>query len=50
MNSVSKVKIVVGYTLLLGVLFFSLFFVHREMENLMLSEKQDEHWTDCQIA
>ena len=50
MNSVSKVKIVVGYTLLLGVLFFSLFFVHREMENLMHSENQDVHWTDSLIT
>ena len=30
MNNVSKVKIAVGYTLLLAVLFFSLFFVHRK--------------------
>ena len=50
MNSVSKVKIAVGYTLLLGVLFFSLFFVHREMENLMLSDNQDVHWTDSLIT
>ena len=46
MNSVSKVKIAVGYTLLLGVLFFSLFFVHREMEHLMLSDNRDVQWTD----
>lgn len=32
MNNVSKVKIAVGYTLLLAVLFFSLFFVHRNGE------------------
>ena len=38
MNNVSKVKIAVGYTLLLAVLFFSLFFVHREMENLILTD------------
>ena len=50
MNSVSKVKIAVGYTLLLGVLFFSLFFVHREMGNLMLSDNQDVQWTDSLIA
>lgn len=36
MNNVSKVKIAVGYTLLLAVLFFSLFFVHREMGTLFL--------------
>ena len=41
MNSVSKVKIAVGYTLLLAVLFFSLFFVHREMENLILTDDQE---------
>lgn len=41
MNSVSKVKIAVGYTLLLAVMFFSLFFVNREMENLMLSDDRD---------
>lgn len=50
MNSVSKVKIAVGYTLLLGVLFFSLFFVHREMENLMLSDDRDVQWTDSLIT
>ena len=41
MNNVSKVKIAVGYTLLLAVLFFSLFFVHREMENLILTDDRD---------
>ena len=50
MNSVSKVKIAAGYTLLLGVLLFSLFFVHREMENLMLSDNQDVQWTDSLIT
>lgn len=50
MNSVSKVKIVIGYTLLLGVLFFSLFFVHREMENLMHSDNRDVQWTDSLIS
>lgn len=50
MNSVSKVKIVIGYTLLLGVLFFSLFFVRREMENLMHSDNQDVQWTDSLIS
>lgn len=50
MNSVSKVKIVVGYTLLLAVLLFSLFFVRREMENLMLSDDRDVQWTDSLIA
>lgn len=43
-------KIALGYTLLLSVLFFSLFFVHREMENLMHSDNQDVQWTDSLIA
>lgn len=50
MNSVSKVKVAVSYTLLLAVLFFSLFFVHREMENLMLTDDRDVQWTDSVIA
>lgn len=50
MNSVSKVKVAVGYTLLLAALFFSLFFVHREMENLMHSEDQDGQWTDSLLT
>lgn len=50
MNSVSKVKIVAGYALLLGVLLFSLLFVHREMEHLMLSDDRDVQWTDSLIA
>ena len=40
MNSVSKVKIAVGYTLLLAVLFFSLFFVHREPALLLYLKKE----------
>ena len=50
MNGVSKVKIAAGYTLLLAVLFFSLFFVHREMANLMLSDGGDVQWTDSVLA
>ena len=50
MNNVSKVKIAVGYTLLLAVLFFSLFFVHREMENLLLTDDRDVQWTDSVLA
>ena len=50
MNNVSKVKIAVGYTLLLAVLFFSLFFVHREMENLILTDDRDVQWTDSVLA
>ena len=49
MNNVSKVKIAVGYTLLLAVLFFSLFFVHREMENLILTDDRDVQWTDLSL-
>lgn len=50
MNSVSKLKIAVGYTLLLAALLFSLFFVHREMENLMHSDDRDVQWTDSLFA
>ncbi|GAB6871251.1 hybrid sensor histidine kinase/response regulator [Bacteroides rodentium] len=50
MNNVSKVKIAAGYTLLLAVLFFSLFFVHREMENLILTDDRDVQWTDSVLA
>ncbi|MDE6214919.1 hybrid sensor histidine kinase/response regulator [Bacteroides sp.] len=50
MKSVSKVKIGAGYALLLAALFFSLFFVHREMENLMRSDSCDVQWTDSLLA
>ena len=50
MNSVSKVKIAVGYTLLLAAMFLSLFFVHKEMENLMHSEDGDIQWTDSLLT
>lgn len=43
-------RIAFGYALLLGVLLYSLFFVHREMENLMLSDTQDVQWTDSLIT
>ena len=46
MNSVSKIKIAVGYTLLVGVLLFSLFFLDRETKKLMLSGGQDVQWVD----
>lgn len=46
MNSVSKLKITLGYTLLLAVLLFSLLFVHQEVETLTLSEEQDVQWAD----
>lgn len=50
MNSVSKVKVIVGYALLLAVMIFSLFFVNREMENLMLSDNRDVQWTDSLLV
>lgn len=50
MNSVSKVKVILGYALLLIVMFFSLLFVHREMENLMLSDDRDMQWTDSLLS
>lgn len=50
MNSVSKVKITVGILYYWRCCFFSLFFVHREMENLMLSDNRDVQWTDSLIA
>lgn len=43
-------KIAVGYTLLLAAMFLSLFFVHREMENLMHSEDRDGQWTDSLLT
>ena len=46
MNNVSRLKIVVGYTVMLAVLFFSLYFVHREMANLTQSEGQSTQWMD----
>lgn len=46
MNNVSKLKVVVGYTVMLAVLFFSLYFVHREMANLTQSEGQSTLWID----
>lgn len=42
----TKVKVAVGYTLLLAVLLFSLFFVQREMEKLSAADDQQELRTD----
>lgn len=42
----TKVKIAVGYTLLLAVLLFSLFFVRREMETLSASDNQQSLQSD----
>ena len=43
---VSRVKITLGYALMLAVLQFSLFFVNREMGNLTLSEDRNMQWED----
>lgn len=50
MNSVSKLKVIAGYALLLAALIFSLCFVHREMENLMRSDDEDVQWMDSLIT
>ena len=50
MNNVSKKKIAAGYVVLLAVLFYSLFFVRREMENLMSSDNSDILRTDSLIG
>lgn len=50
MNNVSKKKITAGYAVLLAVLLYSLFFVHREMENLMSSDNSDILRTDSLIG
>lgn len=50
MNNVSKKKIAAGYVVLLAVLLYSLFFVHREMKNLMSSDNSDILRTDSLIG
>lgn len=50
MNNVSKKKIAAGYVVLLAVLLYSLFFVHREMENLMSPDNSDILRTDSLIG
>lgn len=50
MNSVSKLKIVFGYVLLLAVLIFTLLFVRKEVETLTLSDDQDVQWTDSLLT
>ena len=50
MNSVSKLKIVLGYALLLAALLFSLLFVRNEVETLTLSDSQDVQWTDSLLT
>ena len=46
MNNVSRFKVIVSYAALLAVLFFSLYFVHREMGVLMQTDGHDEQWVD----
>ena len=46
MNNVSKLKIILGYGALLAFLFYSLFFVRREMDRLLQSGTADVQWTD----
>lgn len=50
MNSVSKLKIILGYALLLVVLLSALFFVHREVEKLTQSEGKDMQWADSLLV
>ena len=50
MNNVSRFKVIVSYTALLAVLFFSLYFVHREMGVLMQTDGHDEQWVDSLSA
>ena len=50
MNNVSKKKIAAVMLSLLAVLLYSLFFVHREMENLMSSDNSDILRTDSLIG
>lgn len=50
MNSVSKLKVVAGYALLLAVMLSSLLFVHKETENLMQSDVPDTAWTDSLLT
>ena len=42
----TKLKITIGYTLLLAILLFSLVFVHREMEALSAADNQQNLRTD----
>lgn len=46
----TKVKITIGYSLLLAILLFSLVFVHREMETLAASDDQQSLLTDSLLA
>ena len=46
----AKVKIAIGYSLLLAILLFSLVFVHREMETLSASDDQQSLMTDSLLV
>lgn len=46
----TKLKITAGYTLLLGILLFSLVFVHREMEALSAADNQQNLHTDSLLT
>lgn len=46
----TKLKITAGYTLLLGILLFSLVFVHREMETLSAADNQQNLHTDSLLT
>ena len=46
----TKLKITIGYTLLLAILLFSLVFVHREMEALSAADNQQNLRTDSLLA
>ena len=46
----TKLKITIGYTLLLAILLFSLVFVHREMEALSAADNQQNLRTDSLLV
>lgn len=46
----TKIKVTVGYSLLLAVLLFSLFFVHKEVEKLSAFDEQQDLRTDSLIV
>ena len=46
MNNVSRFKVIVSFLALLAVLFFSLYFVHRELGVLTQSEGSNVQWMD----
>lgn len=46
----TKLKVAVGYTLLLAILFFSLVFVHQELETLSAADDQENLRTDSLLS